>query len=647
MSENNANGTNEIVLSIEMSDAISAQTAEAWAVGKRGGVDVADTDPTYHNNAKYYAEQCAGAEQAAQDAEEAAAQAESAKTDAEAARDRAEAIGAGAAQSAGAAAESAQAAATAKAGAESAQTAAAGSANSAAAAATSAASSASTATGAAAAASSSETAAGQSASAAAGSATAADQSAQAAAQSAEDAQEVLDSIPEDYSQLSDDVSSLKSAINTKADAIYPSVSGSVATFPDGADGMPIKSLAIALEPIQEGSGDPSPTNVRPISGWTGCTVNRTGKNILYYTPGKLSAPLSVTLDTTRATYVKADVDYTFSFGMSNATNWRIGAILFDANGSRLFENGVYLLGQASNLVSNPSGQYYVWGSNNTVTSIKITPVYDCWVMLFWLLGDTSDSTQMTNAQMEPGSTASPYEPYHGISVQIPFGQTVYGGTLDAVAGKLTVDRVCVTATECNAVLTASTGVKYADVRLSDIVYTERSANNNISSIYKFRVNAPSDGGWFRVIPNTTYSSIYIFDNRFTDKTTANGILAVEQPQFCYLLAIPIVIENLTVSQIQTLLGVNNLFADTGNVSVEYPADTKMYIDNRINASRRLIAGIETGFVASKAYSVGDMLIIGDGLYKVASSIASGATITVGTNVTKTTVAEQLIALANA
>jgi len=213
MSENNANGTNEIVLSIEMSDAISAQTAEAWAVGKRGGVDVADTDPTYHNNAKYYAEQCAGAEQAAQDAEEAAAQAESAKTDAEAARDRAEAIGAGAAQSAGAAAESAQAAATAKAGAESAQTAAAGSANSAAAAATSAASSASTATGAAAAASSSETAAGQSASAAAGSATAADQSAQAAAQSAEDAQEVLDSIPADYSQLSDDVSGLKSAVN--------------------------------------------------------------------------------------------------------------------------------------------------------------------------------------------------------------------------------------------------------------------------------------------------------------------------------------------------------------------------------------------------------------------------------------------------
>lgn len=30
--------------------------SEAWAVGTRGGVAVPSTDPTYHNNAKYYAE---------------------------------------------------------------------------------------------------------------------------------------------------------------------------------------------------------------------------------------------------------------------------------------------------------------------------------------------------------------------------------------------------------------------------------------------------------------------------------------------------------------------------------------------------------------------------------------------------------------
>ena len=39
------------------SAATSKSDAEAYAVGKRNGTDVASTDPTYHNNSKYYAEQ--------------------------------------------------------------------------------------------------------------------------------------------------------------------------------------------------------------------------------------------------------------------------------------------------------------------------------------------------------------------------------------------------------------------------------------------------------------------------------------------------------------------------------------------------------------------------------------------------------------
>lgn len=35
----------------------SAEDAEAWAVGRRNGVDVPSTDPAYHNNAKYYKDQ--------------------------------------------------------------------------------------------------------------------------------------------------------------------------------------------------------------------------------------------------------------------------------------------------------------------------------------------------------------------------------------------------------------------------------------------------------------------------------------------------------------------------------------------------------------------------------------------------------------
>ena len=44
----------------------SALDSEAWAVGERDGEAVEDTDPTYHNNSKYYAEQSATSESNAQ-----------------------------------------------------------------------------------------------------------------------------------------------------------------------------------------------------------------------------------------------------------------------------------------------------------------------------------------------------------------------------------------------------------------------------------------------------------------------------------------------------------------------------------------------------------------------------------------------------
>lgn len=45
----------EIPAIIELARA-EQYNAEAWAVGQRNGVDVPDTDPAYHNNAKYWAE---------------------------------------------------------------------------------------------------------------------------------------------------------------------------------------------------------------------------------------------------------------------------------------------------------------------------------------------------------------------------------------------------------------------------------------------------------------------------------------------------------------------------------------------------------------------------------------------------------------
>lgn len=59
------------------------------------------------------------------------------------------------------------------------------------------------------------------------------------------------------------------------------VSGSIATVRSPAV-APIENLKVHFSPIQEGTGDPSPSNVRPITGWTGVTGYKSGKNLIDY-----------------------------------------------------------------------------------------------------------------------------------------------------------------------------------------------------------------------------------------------------------------------------------------------------------------------------------------------------------------------------
>lgn len=56
-----------------------------------------------------------------------------------------------------------------------------------------------------------------------------------------------------------------------SEPIYGEASGAVASFVDGSDN-PLNDLKIEINAVQSGSGDPSPSNPRPISGWTGANV---------------------------------------------------------------------------------------------------------------------------------------------------------------------------------------------------------------------------------------------------------------------------------------------------------------------------------------------------------------------------------------
>ena len=79
----------------------------------------------------------------------------------------------------------------------------------------------------------------------------------------------INEIASDLDDVKDEVADLKD--------LEGSASGDIATFVDGS-ANPLKELKISIEAVQSGSGDPSPTNVRPITGWTGANVYVSGED---------------------------------------------------------------------------------------------------------------------------------------------------------------------------------------------------------------------------------------------------------------------------------------------------------------------------------------------------------------------------------
>ena len=153
--------------------------------------------------------------------------------------------------------------------------------------------------------------------------------------------------------------------------------------------------------------------------------------------------------------------------------------------------------------------------------------------------------------------------------------TVYGGSLDVTTGVLTVDRAIhiVTAEELQLVGTTAKGIQYLQPKGGTLA-DAKTDGQKASNMYITKTSL--DNGTWRVL-NGRY---YIYDNRFSDLETAKAIVTETEIQLVYELATPITY-TLTPQEVRTLLGINNIWSDTGDTEVTYLADTKLYIDNKI------------------------------------------------------------------
>lgn len=171
--------------------------------------------------------------------------------------------------------------------------------------------------------------------------------------------------------------------------------------------------------------------------------------------------------------------------------------------------------------------------------------------------------------------------------QIQLGQTVYGGTLDVINGVLTVDRAMFTFTGAESFIENTAWGAYAKLYNTGVAILSSVTNERTISSHFER---SSGGGWGSLTAGLfmTAGGTFIgigFDGSISELQAylASQYSAGTPVQVVALLATPITVD-LTPIEVAVLTGqTNNVWADSGDVSVEYAADLKTYINNKIAA----------------------------------------------------------------
>jgi len=308
------------------------------------------------------------------------------------------------------------------------------------------------------------------------------------------------------------------------------------------------------------------SNICPISGWNECNVMRTGKNLF---------DESILLE---------------------CTGWTVSDGVYSGSSGYIhdkYNNGV------PNLAFKPNTQYtfsFTYDQDGSIgnalvviiryTDGTITPKYCTLdtvgfnsiistegksIAKLELSYGSNRTIHLSNMQLEEGSTATTYEPYNGTTYTIQFRDgdnplTVYGGTLDATSGELVVDRAMLTIDENSNVAVGGFKMNFKAKAPEDAkIFSSSSLWGSKCNMMTEVIQQTSWG-----IP-ATYSftgnlkQIYFkLTDDLTDVDELKAFLTENPIKICYILDEPITYQ-LTPTQIRTLVGNNNIWADTGNI----------------------------------------------------------------------------------
>lgn len=338
-------------------------------------------------------------------------------------------------------------------------------------------------------------------------------------------------------------------------------SGTIAHFEDGADDVPMKSVVANIVPIQEGTGTPSPSNPRPISGTSVLNVEQRGKNLFDKKPFSdwvTKSPYMVLNDNLpkNSLLTMVFIDKDTSVDISGCY---LGFVKDTYNGGTVqntdfhwtLQNGA-VRGRTDNVaeVGTDLCNYLMMYPTNEATYNKIFSRFDIMILV-------------------GAETTTTFEPYTGSTYTINLGQEIYGGTADVVGGVGTITHGIVDLGDLS--WTYRTDVLSVPCFLSSDISDIKNGSLPIACSC-FEIKSPNrtainGNGQVSIGDNTNAKYLVIRYDEYTDGTAVKTALTGQK--LVYELATPTDF-TFTGQPINSLLGVNNVWTDSGEVlNVEY------------------------------------------------------------------------------
>ena len=429
-------------------------------------------------------------------------------------------------------------------------------------------------------------------------------SAEAAAKSEANVKQSADTLAESVKNITPDDSSIGDkpwSSKHIIDMLCPPLEESgnpVVCYPVAGYALGVKAM---WEPAQEGTGTPSPENIRPIKGRDSVMVDRCGENVIeFLSTEDSSSDIKIAVD--------AEKNITLNGTLAGKGNITIGTCRLHWVAGKTYTMYVKKVGGSVSLGSGDGitfayalfttdyNHFFRGGTNSTNLDVYIASdaalveTELVFMLQCWRKGTVFNNFKFQIEVVEGTTAPTTYTPYIGQTNTLTLPETVYGGEVDAVSseGQETQKLVILNGTESwnswgiNAHNPAITGFYTYDINDYDAINSKGICSH---------LETPNQDVWggrnagigFATAGSSRYFMFSMLTSSLPDISAGHEVVSLKAylaaqndagtpVQIAYKLAEPVPFTATGAQPLSALAGVNTVLTDADSANVTGRAD---------------------------------------------------------------------------